>query len=230
VAPSRPSPECVRGRFRDAGATEDLGIALSALVTADQARCYEANLNIGFAAGTKRWIFRIRLRSPFGLASATVKGIESPRGECDGRLGRLDARVNPNARQVPLSCVRDRAFAIGHREEADVAEEQKALSVTLAGHSMSVDGRHGILLFKQPNGDLLPLALPIEQVSTLAAATADITTNAQRTLGADAPSPVVLRVERWRITPKPNARIFTFVTQHFEMCFEVTPETVRENG
>jgi hypothetical protein len=111
-----------------------------------------------------------------------------------------------------------------------VAEEQKALRVTLAGHSTSVDGRHGILLFKQPNGDLLPLALPVEQVSTLVAAAADITTNAQRTLGADAPSPVVLRVERWRITPKPNARIFTFVTRHFEMCFEVTPETVREDG
>jgi hypothetical protein len=111
-----------------------------------------------------------------------------------------------------------------------MADPHKALPVQLTGHAVSDDGRHGVLIFRHPIGKPVALAIPIEQVSTLAMAAADITADAQRKLGADLPAPAVLRVKRWSITSKHNARIFTFATDHFEICLEVTPEAVKEDA
>src|SRR3954462_7135906 len=111
-----------------------------------------------------------------------------------------------------------------------MSDPHKALPIQLTGHAISEDGRHGVLIFRHPIGKPVALAIPIEQVSTLVMAAADMTANAQRKLGADMPVPGVLRVKRWSITPKHNARLFTFVTDHFELLREFTPETVREDA
>jgi hypothetical protein len=109
-----------------------------------------------------------------------------------------------------------------------MAQERTAYPTRLAGHGTSKDGRHGILVFTQPNGEQLILTIPSEQALSLAAAGVAIGAAAQQTLGAGAPPVPIFRVDRWKMTSKAGSRIFTFVTSGFELHFEVTPETVRE--
>jgi hypothetical protein len=109
-----------------------------------------------------------------------------------------------------------------------MAQELKAHLVSPAGHDVSVDGRHGILVFVQANDEKLILAIPIEQVSKLIQASASIVATARQKLGADALPAPTFRVDRWSVSQEPNAKnakVLTFVTRDFEICFEVTEKT-----
>jgi hypothetical protein len=144
------------------------------------------------------------------------KGTEKPAQDGPERVLKLLA-ITLGA-QARFTAQENVATARAKIEIAPAAPPQDALSPAFRDGALFVSVR------MRPNA-----RSRLSSVRCLVMAAADMATNAQRKLGADMPAPAALRVKRWSITPKHDARLFTFVTDHFEIHLEVTPETVRED-
>jgi hypothetical protein len=104
----------------------------------------------------------------------------------------------------------------------------QAQKVAFAGHGSSDDGRFGILLFRRPDGEALPLAIPLEQLPTLLKAVAAAQTEANGKRSDDGVTARPVPIERWRTRKAGDSAILTLtIFGDVDLEFVVTPETVQ---
>ncbi len=112
-----------------------------------------------------------------------------------------------------------------------MSRRQIVQMAAFTGHSLMGDRRHAVLIFSQPNGEWLNVAVPLQQAPLLVAAGAALGAVARRVLGAKAPPPATFKVERWSMAPQGDTTVLTFhLAGGTQLCLEVTPETVREGA